>query len=186
MTKKKDKSKQQSDKQGEDTHEASPKTDEQLESKQLNEPTRERLVEQVDKLNDDLKRSQADFVNLKRRTSEAQAYQATRIKADIVRNLLPVLDSLERAIDQKPEDLDDNDWATGIDGIVKQMQKALSEYGVTRINALNQEFDPNLHEAVTMDDSSKGKKEVVAEELQTGYKLNDSVVRPAMVKVKRQ
>ena len=159
---------------------------EDVDTKNLDEPTRELLEQQITELNDDLKRAQADFMNLKRRTAEAHASQATRVKADIVRKLLPVLDSLERAIDHKPDSLSDNDWAKGIDAVVKQMRKTLGDYGVTKIDAVGEEFDPNLHEAIAIDDSTKGRKEVVAEELQTGYKLNDVVIRHAMVKVERQ
>lgn len=156
---------------------------EQLDTKNLDEPTREELEDKVTQLSDDLKRSQADFLNLKRRSTEERASQAQRIKSELMKSLLPIIDSLERAVEQKPDDFNNNDWANGVDSICKQMHKALQEYGVTKIDAVGAEFDPNLHEAVTVDEQSKGEKEVVAEEIQPGYKIGDRVVRHAMVVV---
>jgi molecular chaperone GrpE len=139
----------------------------------------------VDKLSDDLMRAQADFANLKRRSQQELASRVAFIKADVTRSVLPVVDSLERAVAHKPDDLADNDWANGVDAICKQLQKILSNYGVSKIEAVGAEFDPNLHEAVSMDES-EGDTEVVVEELQTGYKLNETVIRHAMVKVGRK
>jgi molecular chaperone GrpE len=158
----------------------------EVESSEEQPPSQaEDLQPLVDKLNDDLKRAQADFVNLKRRSQQEQASRIAFIKADVVRSVLPVVDSLERAVAHQPAELADSDWVKGVDVICKQLHKVLSDYGVNKIEAVGTEFDPNLHEAVAMD-NSEGETEIVVEEMQTGYKLNETVIRHAMVKVGRE
>ena len=144
------------------------------------------LEQETERLSEDLKRAQADFINLKRRTEQTQAARATAIKIEVIQKILPALDSLERAVTQKPSDLTGNDWASGVDSIEKQLRKALEEYGVERIDAVGQEFDPNMHEAVAMDQNADGDTEIVTEELQSGYKLGEKVIRPVMVNVGRR
>jgi molecular chaperone GrpE len=86
-----------------------------------------------------------------------------------------------------PEDLKENTWAQGVAGLVKNLDKSLEGLSVKRIDAKpGTEFNPELHEAIQFDEDAEGEKEVVAEELQAGYVLGDTVLRHAMVKVTKQ
>lgn len=132
-----------------------------------------------------LQRERADAVNLRRRHEEEITSLRTRLKANVVAELLPVIDNFERALKHTPEDLQDNDYVKGVNGVVKQFEKTLSDMGVERIKTVGEEFDPNLHEAVSMEEG-EGSREVVSEELQAGYKLGDDVIRHATVRVRTE
>jgi molecular chaperone GrpE len=106
----------------------------------------------------------------------------THVKANVVRELLPVIDNFERALKHVPKDLVENDYVKGVNAIVSQFEKTLEDMGVERIKTVGEVFDPRYHEAVSMEDGD-GTVEVVCEELQPGYKIGDDVIRHAMVKV---
>jgi molecular chaperone GrpE len=142
------------------------------------------LEQQIAELTDALQRERADVMNVRRRHDEQIASLRSNIKANVVRELLPVVDNFERALKHVPKDLTDNDYIKGVQAVVKQFEKALSDLGVERIKTTGEPFDPRYHEAVSMDEESEGETEVVSEELQSGYKLGDEVIRHAMVRVK--
>jgi molecular chaperone GrpE len=150
------------------------------------DPRIEELEQQVKELTDALQRERADSSNLRRRTEEEKSKLADFYKANVIRALLPALDNLERALKHAPKDLKAHDYVKGVQGVVKQFEKVLEELGVKRIKTEGEQFDPALHEAVSVDEGSEGDIEVVAEELQAGYTLGDEVVRHAMVKVKME
>jgi molecular chaperone GrpE len=102
----------------------------------------------------------------------------------VTKELLPALDNLERSLLHVPADLKGHDYIKGVQGVVKQFEKALSSIGVERIESVGEHFNPELHEAISIDDGD-GDDEIISEELQAGYKLGDEVIRHAMVKVKR-
>ena len=141
------------------------------------------LSQQVGELTAALQRERADAVNLRRRHDDQIASLKNVVRAGIIREFLPVIDNLERALKVVPKDLKGNDYVKGIQGVVRQFEKALASVGVERIKTVGELFDPSIHEAVSMDESSEGTKEIVTEELQAGYKLGDEVVRHAMVRV---
>ncbi|MCA9326675.1 nucleotide exchange factor GrpE [Candidatus Saccharibacteria bacterium] len=141
------------------------------------------LQQQVDDLTAALQRERADAENLRRRHAVDLASLKTGAKADVVKQLLPIIDNFERALKHVPEDLTDNDYVKGVQGIVKQFEKTLADIGVHRIATAGNPFNPELHNAVSMEDGGDG-KEVVSEELQAGYQLGDHVIRHAMVRVK--
>lgn len=141
------------------------------------------LQQQVNELTEALQRERADAVNLRRRYDEQIASLQTLAKASVVRDLLPVIDNFERALKHVPQDLADNDYVKGIQGIVKQFEKTLEQLGVQKIKTVGEPFNPHLHEAVSMDEGD-GDQEIVSEELQSGYILNEEVLRHAMVRVK--
>jgi molecular chaperone GrpE len=120
---------------------------------------------------------------LRRRHDEQIASLRSTVKASVVKDLLPVIDNFERALKHVPEELKGNDYIKGIEGIVKQFEKTLADIGVERIKTVGEPFDPHYHEAVSMEEGEGG-QEVVSEELQSGYKLGDEVIRHAMVRVK--
>jgi molecular chaperone GrpE len=139
--------------------------------------------QQIDELTQALQRERADATNLRRRYEEQIASLQTLAKASVVRDLLPVIDNFERALKHVPADLSENDYVKGIQGIVKQFEKTLEQLGVKRIKTVGEPFNPHLHEAISMEEG-EGEQEVVSEELQSGYTLNDEVLRHAMVRVR--
>jgi molecular chaperone GrpE len=130
-----------------------------------------------------LQRERADAMNLRRRHDEQMANLRNTVKAQVITDLLPVIDNFERALKHVPKELEGNDYINGVQGVVKQFEKTLSDIGVERIKTVGKPFDPTYHEAVTMEEGD-GKHEVVSDELQAGYKLGNVVIRHAMVKVK--
>ena len=144
------------------------------------------LQQQVADLTEALQRERADAMNIRRRHDEQVAGLKNVVKATVVRDLLPVIDNFERALKHVPEDLKDNDYVKGVQGVVKQFEKTLADLGVQRIKTVGEPFDPKWHEAISMDEDSEGTQEVVSEELQSGYAIGDEVVRHAMVRVKMQ
>jgi len=143
------------------------------------------LEQQIAELTEALQRERADVSNIRRRHDDQIAGLKNVVKASVVRDLLPVIDNFERALKHTPEDLKNNDYVKGVQGIVKQFEKTLTDLGVTKIKTTGQPFDPKWHEAVAMEDSD-GEQEVVSEELQAGYAIGDEVIRHAMVRVKMQ
>jgi molecular chaperone GrpE len=143
------------------------------------------LQHQVASLTEALQRERADAVNLRRRHDADMANLKNHVKSGVVRDLLPVIDNFERALKHTPDDLKDNDYVKGVQGIVKQFEKTLGDVGVERIKTVGEEFDPRYHEAVAMEEGD-GEREIVSEELQSGYRLGDDVIRHAMVRVKLQ
>ncbi len=141
------------------------------------------LQQQLEELTLAVQRERADAINMRRRHEEQIAGLKTTVKANVVRELLPVIDNLERGLKHVPEHLAEDEYVKGVQNVVKQFEKVLADMGVTRIRTVGEPFDPRWHEAVTMEESD-GTEEVVAEELQAGYALGDEVIRHAMVKVK--
>lgn len=145
------------------------------------------LEQQVGELTQDLQRVRADFENYRKRTEQEKEMARASGRVGAIMKLLPVIDNIERAIGHVPEDLKDNAWATGVTGLVKNLEKSLAELGVSRIEASEgTDFNPDLHDAIQFDEEAEGEHEVIAEELQAGYKLGDTVMRPSMVKVTRR
>ena len=125
-------------------------------------------------------RAQADFINLKRRNEQEREEVIKFANATLISNLLPVIDDLERALDNVSEKLAGLTWVDGVRLIYRKLQAVLEGHGLTEIKAVGEEFDPRLHEAVLFGEGEEGK---VIEELQKGYKLYDRVIRPTIVKV---
>lgn len=141
------------------------------------------LEAQLQALTEALQRERADAINIRRRHQEELAGLRTRLKGGVVEELLPVIDNFERALKHVPDDLKDNDYIKGVQAVVKQFEKTLADMGVERIKTVGQPFDPALHEAVSMEEGD-GDHEVVSEELQAGYRLDNDVIRHATVRVK--
>jgi len=142
------------------------------------------LQARLGELTQALQRERADAVNIRRRHDEELANVRTRLKSGVVADLLPVIDNFERSLKHVPQDLEGNDFVKGIQGVVKQFEKTLSDMGVKRIATVGEPFDPALHEAVSLEEGD-GDKEIVSEELQAGYRIGNDVIRHAMVRVRR-
>ncbi len=143
------------------------------------------LREEVEMLTEAIQRERADAMNMRRRHDEQIMNLKSTLKADVVNDLLPVIDNFERALKHVPEELKENDYVKGVQGVVAQFDKTLADMGVKRIQTIGQDFNPHFHEAVGIEDG-EGDKEVVSEELQAGYQIGDTVIRHAMVKVTKQ
>lgn len=143
----------------------------------------QQLEAQLQELTSALQHERADATNIRRRHEEEIANLRNRLKANVISELLPVIDNFERALKHVPKELESNDYIKGVQGVVKQFETTLSSMGVERIKTIGQPFDPHLHEAVSMEEGD-GHKEVVTEELQAGYHLGNDVIRHAMVRVK--
>lgn len=142
---------------------------------------------QISELTTDLQRTRADFENYRKRVELEKAAARDAGQASAILKLLPVIDTIERAVSHIPEALKEDKWALGIVGLVKNLEKALEGLNLRRIDAKpGTEFNPDLHEAIQFDEEATGEKEVVADELQAGYLLNGRPIRHAMVKVTRK
>lgn len=143
----------------------------------------QQLAQENDSLNDALLRERADAMNVRKRAEEDRLKMGGFYKAMVVKELLPTIDNFERALKSLPKDLEGNDFIAGIEKTVKQFGATLKKLGVERIKTVGEHFDPNLHEAVTMEEGD-GEHEIVSEELQSGYIMGEEVIRHAMVRVK--
>ena len=141
-----------------------------------------RLKQEREELYDRLARMQAEFDNARKRAAKEQAEFREYAAAEAIKPLLPILDSLERALAHAPAG---DELRAGVELIHKQMLDALAKLGLRPIPALGEPFDPHLHQAVQMVDTTEAPDHQVLEELQRGYKLKDRLLRPAMVRVAR-
>ncbi len=140
--------------------------------------------QQLGELTLDLQRTRADFENYRKRVDAEKTAAREMGQASTILKLLPVIDNIERAVAYTPEDLKDNAWAQGVAALVKNLEKSLEGLNLKRIEAKpGTPFNPEVHEAIQFDEDAEGETEVIAEELQAGYMLNENVIRHAMVKV---
>ena len=143
------------------------------------------LKEKVDELNDRLIRQVAEFDNFRKRTDKEKAQMFEQGQSNVLEKLLPVIDNFERGLQAVPEEEKDGAFADGMNKIYKQLIKQLEDLGVTPIEAMGKEFDPNLHNAVMQVDSEEYESGIVAQELQKGYMFHDTVLRHSMVGVSK-
>jgi molecular chaperone GrpE len=143
----------------------------------------EEVKEQAEKYLANWQRSEADFINYKRRNEQERAELASFAKADLMTNLLPVLDDFERALDNISDNSDVATWIEGIKLIYRKLKTVLEDHGLAEIEAEGEVFDPNFHEAVMCVEGEEGK---VCEEIQRGYKMHDRLLRPSMVAVGKE
>lgn len=125
-------------------------------------------------------RAQADFQNYKKRLERDNELTYISMKGDIIKKILPVLDDLDRALQNRPEG---SAWANGIELIARKLQNVLESEGIKRIEAEGTEFDPNFHEAISHEPADGVKSGFVIAVVQNGYMLGERVIRPAMVRV---
>jgi molecular chaperone GrpE len=169
------------------THESLPPADAQelaQESKGgVSQQEYERVSKERDALLDRLARLQAEFENARKRYLREQGEYREYATADAVKTFLPVLDNFNLALRSQKSEAADAALRSGIELIRKQMEDALARLGVQAVPAQGQQFDPRVHEAIEMVESSDHADHEVIEELQRGYKLKDRLLRPAMVRV---
>ena len=139
--------------------------------------------EQIEELNDKLKRQMAEFDNFRKRTEKEKTQMYDMGAKSIIEKILPVIDNFERGLAGVPEEQREDAFVVGMDKVYRQMLTELDASGVKPIEAVGQEFDPNFHNAVMQVESEEYDSGVVAQELQKGYMYKDSVVRHSMVAV---
>lgn len=142
----------------------------------------EKLKAERDALLDRLARLQAEFDNARKRAVREQQEFREFAASDVIKGMLPALDSFERALKASGES---SEFRNGIELIYRQFQDALQKAGVQPVASVGQVFDPRVHEAIEMVDTAEVPDHHVLEELQRGYKFKDRLLRPAMVRVAR-
>lgn len=159
-----------------------PLPDDAAELKKLLEQERAKSEEYLD----NWRRAMADFSNYKKRAEKDTAEMSKYLNAVLIQRLLPIVDDFDRAGQTIPENLRGLTWIDGVMLIARKMSMVLEAEGLKPIEALNKPFDPNLHEAVIHEETDQHEEDTVIAELQKGYKLNDRVLRPTMVKVSKK
>lgn len=139
--------------------------------------------EQIAELTDRVKRQLAEFENFRNRTEKEKSQMYTIGAKDVIEKILPVVDNFERGIKSIPEEEREAPVASGMEMIYKQLMTVLTDLGVTPIEAVGQEFDPNLHNAVMHVENEELGENIIAEEFQKGYQYKDAVLRYSMVSV---
>ena len=145
------------------------------------EKKKDKRDEQIEQLTDRVTRQMAEFENFRRRTDQEKAQMFGNGQKAIVEKILPVVDNFERGLATVEEGADP--FADGMLMIYKQLLTTLEEIGVKPIEAVGQEFNPDFHNAVMHVEDEEVGENIVVEEFQKGYMMNDSVVRHSMVKV---
>lgn len=132
---------------------------------------------------DMLRRTQADFINYKRRTGQEQNESRIAAQAAVLAQVLPVLDDLGRALQVIPEELQDNSWVQGLLLVAKRLMSVLEQLGVRRVGQPGEKFDPRWHEAVAREERSDMPEGTILQVYRPGYMVGDRVIRPAQVTV---
>lgn len=139
-----------------------------------------KLQEELAEQKDQYQRVLAEYANYKRRTEQEKEAIGTFAKSEVLKEILPLLDNLDRAVDAP----DGPEYRKGVEMIIRQLHDTLQKIGVEEINPVGQPFDPDIHSAVMREDATEGvEPDTVTEVFQTGYKMGDKLIRPAMVKV---
>jgi molecular chaperone GrpE len=132
---------------------------------------------------DGWQRSRAEFSNYKKRILKENTEIRHVARGEVIKLYLEVLDDLDRALLERPDNGEDESWADGIEIIVQKLRSRLEAEGVKPMNPLGEDFDPNLHEALMKEDSDEYESGKVIEVMQKGYWIGDKVLRPAQVRV---
>ena len=141
------------------------------------------LQTEAQEYKDNWLRSQADFINYKKRMESNLSKTYEDAAGRIIKQLLPALDDMKRALDNQPEDLVGSDWVKGIELIYQKFQAVFEYEGVAPMKIEGEQFDPNFHEAISQEESPDHESGQIIEEIQTGYMIGDRVLRHALVRV---
>ncbi len=138
----------------------------------------DKLKADNDEKDDRIKRLMAEFENFKKRSNKEREGLYSSVMGDVILQILPVIDNLEKAVESKTED---QEYKNGIILVLEQLKETLKKNGVTEIESVGKPFDPSLHEAISMvQDPNLGEK-IVQQEYRKGYMIGDRVLRHAMV-----
>lgn len=146
----------------------------------------ESLQEQVEEQKDGWLRTRADFENYKKRIQRDAARSYQDAMTSVVKLFLSAADDLERALKNRPQEKEVESWINGIELIHQKLITQMKNLGVERIEVKpGDEFDPNIHEAITQEDHEDFKEGQIIDVVQPGYRISDRIIRPAMVRVAR-
>ena len=137
-------------------------------------------------LNEKLKLSQADLINYRKRKDEETANTLKYANQDIIKDLLNVVDNLERALNNKNVSEEVQKYLTGFEMIYENLKSTLANFGVSEINRVGEVFDPKEEQALLTECVEDKDDDIVLEVLLKGYKLKDRVIRPASVKINQK
>ena len=168
------------------SEESDSETNKKLTKDQIIEQLRNEFVsinDEKTQLQQVAQRSQADLINYKNRTEQEKTDIREKSKHNIILKLITVVDDVERAIASLPKNSDSDVWQTGIELIQKTLVNALESEGVSKINPLNQAFDPFTCEAILYQETKNATEGQVIEVIRTGYMINEKILRPAQVVV---
>ena len=149
----------------------------------FNRDKKDKKDEKIEELNDRLMRQMAEFENFRKRTEKEKSQMYTVGAADVIEKLLPVVDNFERGLAAMTDDEKTTSFAQGMELVYKQLMTTLTDMGVTSIEAVGVEFNPDFHNAVMQAPSEEYESGVVIQELQRGYVYKEKVIRYSMVMV---
>ena len=132
---------------------------------------------------DGWQRSQAEFANYKKRVARDQERLSSETRGRVIIRYLEIADDMSRALNNRPDKGEGADWANGVELVYRKLLSYLEAEGVTQMDVEGKTFDPNLHEAISQEESEDFKSGAIIEVLEAGYMLADRVLRPAKVKV---
>jgi len=138
------------------------------------------------KLKDQLLRTAADFDNFRKRSRKDVELAERKGKESVLREILPVIDNLERAVAASSEAVDVQAVRDGVNMVLKSFEESASRLGIERVQSVGERFDPNLHDAFQQIETDEHPPGTVVQEYQPGYKMGDKLLRPAMVVVARK
>lgn len=126
-------------------------------------------------------RALADLSNARKRFDKQTQNAYTNATVDLVSKLLPIIDDFDRAIESVPAEIAESSWFDGLTGVLRKLNRILEGINAERIPAVGEPFDPNVHEALSMEPSPDYESGIIIRELQAGYRIDDRVIRPALV-----
>lgn len=130
---------------------------------------------------DALRRTQADFINYKRRSTQEQQDARVAAQAAVIERLLPVLDDLGRALESAPPEFADQPWVEGIFLVRRRLFSTLEQLGVRQVGKVGEAFDPNIHDALMTQSGTGSPMGTIVQVTRSGYTLGDRIIRPAQV-----
>jgi len=157
-----------------------------IEKSKLSEKEISDLKTKCQELESGWRRTQADFENYRKRTEYLKKQWIEEANLELIVKILPVVDNFERANQYIPDNLKGHDWIKGIGLIEKHLSDILVQIGLQKIAVgAGDEFDPNIHEAVSCEENNQTKSDHIIEVVETGYKLGSQIIRPAKVRVSK-
>ena len=167
----------------EESEERSDSEPDKKEKKSKKKSKKDKKDEQIVELTDKLTRQMAEFDNFRKRTDKEKSQMYEIGAKDIIEKILPVVDNFDRGLNSVSEAEKESAFVEGMDRIYKQLLTTLEEVGVKPIEALGEEFNPDLHNAVMHIEDEEAGENIIVEEFQKGYTYRETVIRYSMVKV---
>jgi molecular chaperone GrpE len=137
----------------------------------------------ADEYLDGWQRARAEFANYKKRINRERERIRQDAIGEVTKRYLPVIDDLERALKNRPEEGEGAEWAEGIELVYRKLLAILESDGIVPMKAEGDTFNPNLHEAIDQAESEEHESDEIIEVIQRGYMIDDRVLRPAMVRI---